>query len=317
MKSKGHYLLGILITIYSVFSFSAILPDSKELLSKMRETLLTGNYELIFTRYDINDNETLRYRHIVSQKKQLAQLLYMDGPTREILLRGKEIGYFGQDREAFSLKGKRIVEVFPDIIYSDFDKLNQHYEFISVGRGRVSNKISQIIRIIDKDHTRYGYVVWIDEQNYFPLRIDLIDDQGDVLEQFKTVLVKAYQDADFTLDAINNIKFPSLLESEINNQTEEFKWQVNWLPAGMKKVSQFSRKLKESDIETILFSDGAFSFTVSVSSLQNKLKNPLIRQGVKIIYARIVDDKEITIIGDLPVETAKSIASQVTLTPSS
>lgn len=307
------YFRYLLIGGMSLFSTAVLSSEEINLLTQMRTKVNSGNYEIIFMHDDFITNQTLLYRHILSSEKQrLAQLLYMDGPPREILQRDQEIGYFQQENQPFSLNGKRIVEAFPAIVYGDFEKLSQYYNFVPAGHARISNHLCKVIRVIDKSQSRYSYVIWIDEDSQLPLRVDLVNQSGKTLDQFKIIFYKQYGESNFALDAIRSLKFPPQLPSP-ENEKKAFDWQVNWLPDGFKEVSRFKRVLQESHIETVLFSDDVFTFSVNVSPTPNKVKTQNLRQGAKVIYIGAQAGKEIVVIGDLPEETARRIASQVVI----
>ncbi len=53
--------------------------------------------------------ESLRYRHARLNNQPLAQLLQLDGPRREVVLRGTEISYFEPGLDPFTLNGGYIV----------------------------------------------------------------------------------------------------------------------------------------------------------------------------------------------------------------
>lgn len=305
------YLSVILLVLHSVVSFAAVNAD--DLLQKMKNKIGQGNYELIFVHSNVaNNNETLLYRHSLSDNnKPLAQLLYMDGPAREVLLQGDKIAYFQQSLQPFSIQGNRIVDAIPAVFYSDFTTIKPYYDFISKGRDRVSSKDSQVIQISDKEGARYNQLVWIDEETFFPLRVDLIDQQGNLLDQFKVIFVKQNDGMDFILDAVNQMELPPLLSSAFSQQTNPPSWRLKWLPTGFKEVSRFSRTLNNKEyIESALYSDGMFSFSLSVSPSKKTVAQH-IKQGSRSILIDSKNNKEVVIIGELPEKTAQKLVNNI------
>ena len=161
--------------------------SSGALLQQMNLASQSLNYELAFISINKQGVESLRYRHARLDNQPLAQLLQMDGPRREVVQRGNEISYFEPGLEPFTLNGDYIVDSLPSLIYTDFKRLAPYYDFISVGRTRIADRLCEVIRVVARDGTRYSYIVWIDAETKLPMRVDLLDRDGETLEQFRVI----------------------------------------------------------------------------------------------------------------------------------
>ena len=161
--------------------------SSGALLQQMNLASQSLNYELAFISINKQGVESLRYRHARLDNQPLAQLLQMDGPRREVVQRGNEISYFEPGTEPFTLNGDYIVDSLPSLIYTDFKRLAPYYDFISVGRTRIADRLCEVIRVVARDGTRYSYIVWIDAETKLPMRVDLLDRDGETLEQFRVI----------------------------------------------------------------------------------------------------------------------------------
>ncbi len=114
-------------------------------------------------------------------------MLQLDGPRREVVQRGNEISYFEPGLEPFTLNGDYIVDSLPSLIYTDFKRPAPYYDFISVGRTRIADRLCEVIRVVARDGTRYSYIVWMDMDTKLPMRVDLLDRDGETLEQFRVI----------------------------------------------------------------------------------------------------------------------------------
>ena len=85
------------------------------------------------------------------------------------------------------------------------------------------------------------------------------------------------------------------------------------MPQGFKAVNRSIERDGDDKIESQLYSDGLFSFTLYVSDkiLENTLQDNTWRQGAYTIYNETVDNKDVTIIGQLPISTAKRIVQDI------
>jgi sigma-E factor negative regulatory protein RseB len=297
--------------------FSSVVPaqsPSGALLQQMEQASRSLSYELAYINVSRSGIESLRYRHAVIDKKVYAQLLQMDGPRREIIQRGNEISYFEPGLEPFTMAGEHIVDSLPALVYADFLHLAGSYDFVPVGRTRVADQLCEVIRIVSRDGTRYGYVVWLDSETKLPLRADLLDRDGETLEQYRVVSFAIDEGVNKLMQVLETAKLPPSL-SVLPGSKVSFNWQTGWLPTGMKEVAQSRRRIPSlaRPIESRLYSDGLFSFSVNVVSADKNSTSQSLRTGRRTVQTEVRNSTEITVIGELPPATAKRIADSVTL----
>lgn len=316
---KSAWFTTVLFFVSSLF-FSSIASaqDTPEaLLRKMSKAGNVLSYELAYVNINKQGVESLRYRHALNKYKTWAQLLQMDGPRREVILRGNEISYFEPGSEPFTLNGDHIVDSLPAILFSNIDQLKYYYDFIAVGRSRVADRPCQVIRIVSRDGLRFSYIVWIDEASKLPLRVDLLERDGSTLEQFRVINLEVGNQVKEQMVGINQLHLPPLLKIP-PTESVNFHWRNTWLPQGFKEVSRSRRILPSlsEPIESRLFSDGLFSFSVNVNPVNAKsiMREQFLIQGRKTIHTETRDNMEISIVGELPPATAKRIASAIQIT---
>lgn len=287
-------------------------PASGALLQQMNIASQSLNYELSFVSITKQGVESLRYRHARLDSRPLAQLLQLDGPRREVVQRGNEISYFEPGLEPFTLNGDYIVDSLPSLIYTDFKRLAPYYDFISVGRTRIADRLCEVIRVVARDGTRYSYIVWMDMDTKLPMRVDLLDRDGETLEQFRVIAFTVSQDIGSNMQALAKANLPPLLSvpgGEKRNLTESIP-----VPQGFSEVSSSRRPLPTMDnlpIESRLYSDGLFSFSVNVNRATQNSSDQMLRTGRRTVYSSVRDNAEITIVGELPPQTAKRIADSI------
>ena len=145
------------------------------------------------------------------------------------------------------------------------------------------------------------------------LRSDMLDRDGNLLDQFRVVNVYVGNGISGLVDYFNQVAFPPLLMDKNANQTPNFTWAPSWLPQGFKAVNRSIERDSNDKIESQLYSDGLFSFTLYVSDKMTENTQPdnTWRQGAYTIYNETVGNKEVTIIGQLPISTAKRIVQDI------
>lgn len=285
---------------------------SGALLQQMEQASQSLNYEFAYINVSRLGIESLRYRHAVIDNLIYAQLLQMDGPRREVIQRGGDISYFEPGLEPFSLPGNHIIDALPPVIYADFSKLASDYDFIPVGRARIADQMCEVVRIVSRDGTRYSYVVWLDVDTRLPLRIDLLDRDGETLEQFRVISFAVDEGVRNLMTGLQKANLPpSLSVPEGDKVTLD--WKPAWLPAGMKAVSQSRRNIPAMNktVESRLYSDGLFSFAINVTTADKSSVNQTLRTGRRTVQIKVSDNREITVVGELPPSTAKRIADSI------
>ena len=286
--------------------------SSGALLQQMNVASQSLNYELSFISINKQGVESLRYRHARVNNQPLAQLLQMDGPRREVVQRGNEISYLEPGLEPFTLNGDYIVDSLPSLVYTDFKRLSPYYDFISVGRTRIADRLCEVIRVVARDGTRYSYIVWMDAETRLPMRVDLLDRDGETLEQFRVIAYTVNGQVASSMQTLAKANLPPLL-SVPQGDNVDFNWMPSWLPQGFSEVSSSRRQLPTVDmpVESRLYSDGLFSFSVNVNRANQNSADQMLRTGRRTVSTTIRDNAEITIVGELPPQTAKRIADSI------
>ncbi|PHM38244.1 sigma-E factor regulatory protein RseB [Xenorhabdus innexi] len=312
-------------TFFFILLFGSFLNSSKAsgqqnsteaLLQGMGHSVQTLSYELAFINLNKQFLIPLRYRHAIIDNQPIAQLIQMDNTRREIIQRGDQISYYESGLDSFSLRGDRIVDYLPPIIFADFSQLQKFYNFIDAGSTHVGDHPVYFVRIISKDNDRYNYNLLIDKKSYLPLLIELFDqDEMKVVEQFRVISSRVNDDIKQELNAIVHLKLPPMLVIP-KAEKVKFNWKVSKLPEGFREVSRNRSRLSKTELlESIMYSDGVFNFSVNVINTGEKTAGePLYRQGRRTVYTVSHGRHSISVIGELPFATIKQIVGSVTFT---
>ena len=286
--------------------------SSGALLQEMNLASQSLNYELSFVSINKSGVESLRYRHVRLNGQPLAELLQMDGPRRAVVQRGNEISYFEPGLDPFTLNGDYIVDSLPSLVYTDFKRLAPYYDFISVGRTRIADRMCDVIRVVARDGTRYSYIVWVDSESKLPMRVDLLDRDGETLEQFRVIAVTTGDQVSGTMQNLAKANLPPQLSVPTNNNVD-LNWSVGWVPQGFKEISSSRRTLPsvDSPVESRLFSDGLFSFSININRATANSSDQMLRTGRRTVSTTVHNQAEITIVGELPPQTAKRVADGI------
>jgi negative regulator of sigma E activity len=137
----------------------------------------------VFVHEHAGESETLRVIHRVDSEGVAERLLSMDGSGREFIRKGTQLICYLPDQRTV------LVERSPDsaLLLSGLPRIDAtsagQYEVKELARTRVSGRDARVIAITPMDQLRYGYRIWIDEATAMPLKTQLRDSHGGVLEQ--------------------------------------------------------------------------------------------------------------------------------------
>ncbi|EOU2518011.1 sigma-E factor regulatory protein RseB [Vibrio cholerae] len=303
------------LTLFCVNSTAAFADEepAEALLYQMNEASQHLNYELSYILVKKNSIEPLLYRHARQNDQQLAHLVYLSGPVREVIRRGDEVSYIEPGVEPFTIESGNMVAPTIPMLNTDVAELRRYYDFVKVGRAREAGVACQVLRVVPKDGLRYSYVVWVDEKSHLPLRADLLDRDGEVLEQYRTISFSVSERLAEIMAGLNKVQLPEVLKLPKGSVQETF-WQVTWVPDGFQamELNRYRMAMTERLVESQMYSDGLFNFSVYVSASDNySLKGQLVRQGRRTLHSVVKGENEISVVGDIPPATAQRIAQSV------
>lgn len=305
--------LTALFVLFCSFSVAADNPlSAQQLLQEMSNAQEKQNYEFTFVKTGQIGVDTYLYRHLYRQGKSIAQLISLNGVKREIIRRDNLVSYFQTNSQPFTIHSKHIIDELPSLWFADITKLSPHYNFIDMGKNRVANRLARTIRIAPKDDFRNQYVVFIDENTHLLLRTDLLDRHGNLLEQFQMVTLADLDNDSKFMDYVNGIQYPPLV-IEDDEQQKISGWTLTWLPAGFQLISEhIQTDENKQQIESRLYSDGLFSFTVFVAEqiLPEQAESDW-QLPPNTVYSSNIGNKEVTVIGQIPNPVAKRIAQEI------
>jgi sigma-E factor negative regulatory protein RseB len=167
------------------------------------------------------------------------------------------------------------------------------------------------------DEYRYGHRIWLDTEHAFPLKTELVNVDGEVIEQIKfaDIRIGGNLSADILAPTVNIDSFTWVTEpSKYEVVTVATDWISSGLPAGFQAVStRNERKDGATDTIThIVFSDGLADVSVFITENGDKETVGASRAGTSNSYSVEHGDFHITAIGKVPPTTVQRIATSMT-----
>ena len=284
-----------------------------DILQQMTRVWRENSYQLSFVQILPSQVNSYQYQHVFADQRHYAQLSALDGVQQDIIQRDNIISYYGgSSYQPFSIRGDYILDNIPNVLYADYHQLQHYYDFIDAGKSRIAGRIAQVIRVLPKDDFRYQYILWIDELSHLLLRSDMLNRNSELLEQFRVITLQQTENAQPLVNLIERLNLPPLINIQGERTVNVDDWQLAWLPPGFKIVKREQYQTEIGSLHSLMLSDGLFSFSLYINSnIEENLGEHYWQQAGNTIYTETVDNREITLIGQIPLITAKQIVKDI------
>jgi len=296
----------------------ALGAEPKEWLERMNHALTTRNYEGVFTHVRGTSAETLRIIHRVRGREVSERLLSLDGSGREFVREGDELTCYFPDRRTVLVERRAPDGPLLGALPAIEPDTSEVYEIRGGERERLLGRTTRVVSLHPRDEYRYGYRLWIDEETSMPLKTQLCDKSGAVIEQilFSSIdLPKTIPDSKFKpqVDASNYTWLRP--DGRVVSNAPPALWEAMKLPPGFRMTTRSSQAMPGSKEPAthIVYTDGVASVSVFVEPRKpdSEANEGPARVGSSSAFSTVVDDHQVTVIGEVPPKTVRFIATQV------
>jgi sigma-E factor negative regulatory protein RseB len=327
LTSFSFTCISILFTTLFV-SFSAMSADTEQarlLLERLSQSLRQVNFNTSFVVVKNNQAEPYHWLHgivenhaegseAVNERIELEILALLNGPRRDILRINNTVSYIEPEFAPYSIESEYISGPIPTVFGQDISILEKNYHLVSVGKNRVLGRAAQLIRIVPKDTHRFGYWLWLDQDSGLLLKLAVITRKGNLLEQIQFTHLEITDTISDNLSQLKTTELPSVVDITAQQKESNLAWQVNWLPDGFApiKADRHRINISKQTVEFMLFNDGLVDISVYVSPSKEKNRAlEFANDGATLVLSQVTNNIEVSVVGKIPLETAKEIADSV------
>lgn len=309
-------LVLLLAALFTCARASTDTPSAEALLQQMQRAYHHYNFELSLIKVRQGTIEPLRFSHAVSEKSELSHLIYLNGRPSEYLKRNNEISFFEAGSDPYTLSGARMPGFWSAVLGMNLEQVLKSYDPVVTGRNRIAGLPVQVVRLAPKDPSKYGFVLWLEQASGLLLRLDLIDEGGNLVEQFMGVDLRIMPEPSSWLLALDKVTLPRAVTTEQAYQApqQELGWAPGWLPKGFRVMSTDRHPLVGTGemVDYMMVSDGLVDVSIYLSAPESGMGQQLVRQGATSLLRLLNDHKvEVTVVGEVPAQTAQRIAESL------
>ncbi len=296
-------------------------------LERMNEALTTRDYDGTFSHWHGGHVEMLRIIHRVQDGTVSERLASLDGSGREFIRTGASLTCYLPDKRTVLVEQRP-----PDESLVGFPALNDQtasfYDIREVTRTRLNRRDTHVITVSPKDQYRYGYRLWIDDSTAMPLKTQLCDARGHVIEQivFASLTLSSHIPDSAFKPEVSTAGFTWLRNESAPPApgAPTLAWNAMRLPPGFRMAARSAQTLPGSTdpVDHLVFTDGVASVSVFVEAQRREQADqPSVPESATVgsssAFSTVIDGHKITAVGEVPPDTVRFIANQLAREPPS
>jgi sigma-E factor negative regulatory protein RseB len=310
--------------VLSALSLSALAADDAWLLlQKTAYAARELNYQGVFVYQNGKQTRSVQITHMNNNGQEMARNVVLDngvqagesGQPREVYSQGNDVVIFQAKNQKVVIEKRRGQNLFPAMLPTDLRAIEASYKAQLGPVEMVAGRAAQIIELVSTDSYRYSYKIWADSEFGLLLKMTLLDNKKQTLEQieFNQLSMLNSQDVNWfqpKIDVRKNYVMEDVAVNHVNTN-----WIVTELPAGYIKVDHILLAVpgKTAPVDQVIFSDGIASVSLFIEpiikGMHPKMGHMLI--GSTNICANVMDGYQVTVVGEVPEATVMQIAKAV------
>lgn len=318
---KGNNVRGCRCIAALLLLWGLVLPawgmpsDARDWLMKMTEARQKAAFEGVFVYSRGKDMTSMRILHRNISGMEQERLIALDGDRREIVRSGDRVICVFPDQRQVALRQALPGGPFGGAILG-VEPMDKFYDVKVEGADRVAGVETVQLALMARDRWRYSYRLWLEKQSGLLVKSLILDHDGRELEHFhftSLTLDPEFEDDAFRVpegrQVVQHITEPVKPVRGASGQ----EWAPGWLPGGfVRATTEISGKPDPMDTMAQTYSDGLAALTVFAEPANEAMPEGGMRMGASVAFTTIRringEKRRITVVGEVPLETARKVA---------
>src|SRR6202790_3248466 len=331
-------VVGALLTALPQRSRGA--DDPREWLQKMNQALATRNYDGTFFHLSEGRVETMRIVHRVRAGRVTERLQSLDGSGREFVRNNDELTCYLPDQHTVLVEPRSDKGPFLGSLPQFGEDVNEFYRIESLPAARVLGRPAKVIAVNPKDQFRFGYRLWLDEKTAMPLKTQLCDSRGQVIEQIffaRLDMPESIPDSDLA-PAVRTEGMRWVRQGPSHDAASPAlaAYRASELPPGFRLTAAGAQTIGGATVPAshLVYSDGLATVSIFIEAQQADAQRAgsggnsggadtspsappeapmqgLARVGSGFAFSTVVQGHQVTAVGGVPAQTVEFIAPSV------
>jgi len=291
-------------------------------LDKIVTAALNLSYEGTFIYRRDDQLVAMRIIHVADGESERERLIALSGRQREIIRDADGMVCILPEQKQVKLNNVGLNKPFPPRPLENLAGLEKYYRFAVAGSDRIAGRTARMVVIEPRDRYRYGYRIWVDEGSGLLLQSDLVDENGNAVEQVMftdldivTNVTPAMASAVVISEDMRKAMAKKAAPRPATPANAALSWSVTQAPAGFKLAEQYRHHSRAGAVvEHGVLTDGMASVSVFVEPLENTQQpfEGVSHMGAVSAFGAVVNDRQLTVVGEVPVGTVQLIGRAIT-----
>ncbi len=281
-------------------------------LQKTRQAMNTLGYQGTVAFYKNGHLDTMKFYHAVENGRRQERLLSLNSPMREVVREAGKVRCLYKKTNELVVNHRPVNDSFIVDLPDDFSFLHDVYRFHILTEQAVAMRNAHVVSIVPKDQYRYQRKFWIDQENFLPLKTEVYDLTGDMVEQVVFTEIKL-DNQPRLIDisaAVADPKAKHLHNTDLL-PVQQASFELRNLPVNFRVV--FLARMNEKSAEHMLLTDGFSSVSIYREAKAEDAEEGLHILGSVKSYTQFIGEDQITVMGEVPARTVQFIAAGVQL----
>jgi len=312
-------LLLAVLSIVTVTAFGQEASDDvKVWLDRMSFAVEQLNYRGTFVHVLDGNSERLYIAHRFADGVVHEKISASGGKGGEILRTESAVRSVFPQRQLVVIEEPHGLSIPLASALSYTDELEHYYQMATFPKGSVADRDTQIVNILARDEYRYSYLLWLDLETALPLKMQVRDEQGSVIESILFTEISVLDSIpDFAVAPSINVEgfdWKRPVKAELESTGPEI-WGATRLPTGFRlSISQQSRLAgSKYPVQHLVYTDGLATVSVFIAHPQfdSDMPEGFTRFGSTNAYSLNIDGHPATAIGEVPGRTVQRIVTSL------
>lgn len=289
----------------------------RDWLQRMTHALETSSYVGEYRIEGRGYAERMQIAHCVRDGVIRERLVSLDGPRREFIRRGEEVTAYLPD------KGLAVVERRPGkggllAVLPQYDgEIEQWYDVVLDDRANGPNgRKAAVVSVKPRDGYRFGHRLWIDEATGMPVRTELFDASGELVERlsFTRLEIRREVPDDHLQPGVDAADYQWVRQTA-HPPAGALAWQVSSPPPGFRLSASAVKDIVgvPSPVSQLVLSDGLASVSVFIHqpAAGQQPSQGSGRAGAASTFSGVVEGQQVTAVGEVPPQTLEAIVGSI------
>jgi sigma-E factor negative regulatory protein RseB len=333
----GRVLLALAVLVIASASTGVAAEPQKDpayWLQKLGPALTRTSYKGVFVYVRGDQVSSMQVAHRFHNGVVEERLVMQDGELGEIVRKGRQVVCVVPEHGRLELSSAIPSGPFAEAFTNQLTRFDRWYLPEITGRDRIAGYDVERLALKARDSLRYSHELWLERSTGLPLKGRVLSGSGEVLEYFhftSLVISDSLPDDEFEIRTegrevsrmlpAQSPHTPAMgvkesRDSSLDKATAG--WTLGWKPDGFYPAAA----PHAGSAKVSAFSDGLASFSVFVEPAAGiEMPSGTSRIGATTVYMQRLktDTKDflVTVVGEIPLETALKVAESVSIGDSS